>query len=231
MKMIKNDTIANSELKYFTPVAGIFVGVLLISNTVAGKFFSIGSLSFPSGVILFPVSYIFGDVLTEVYGYARSRRIIWTGVFAEILMAFFYWLVLILPPAAFWHGQEAYSVVLGQVPRTIVATITGYFAGEFTNSFILAKLKIITKGRYLWVRTIGSTIAGEGIDTVLFILIAFAGIMPGNELLKSIPAVYIFKVLYEILATPLTYIIVRFLKRKEGMDIYDYETNFSPFKW
>lgn len=146
-------------------------------------------------------------------------------------MAFFYWLVLILPPAAFWHGQEAYSVVLGQVPRTIVATITGYFAGEFTNSFILAKLKIITKGRYLWVRTIGSTIAGEGIDTVLFILIAFAGIMPGNELLKSIPAVYIFKVLYEILATPLTYIIVRFLKRKEGMDIYDYETNFSPFKW
>ena len=225
---MKNET---RELKYFTPIAGIFVAVLLISNTVAGKFFSVGSLSFPSGVILFPVSYIFGDVLTEVYGYERSRRIIWTGVFAEILMAFFYWLVLILPPAPFWHGQNAFSEVLSQVPRTVAATIAGYFAGEFTNSFILAKLKIITKGRYLWVRTIGSTIAGEGVDTVLFILIAFAGIMPGNELFKAIPAVYIFKVVYEILATPLTYIIVRFLKRKEGIDIYDYETNFSPFRW
>jgi hypothetical protein len=219
------------DLKYFTPIAGIFVGVLLISNTVAGKFFSIGNFSFPSGVMLFPVSYIFGDVLTEVYGYERSRRIIWTGVIAEILMALFYWLVLILPPAPFWHKQEAFSIVLGQVPRTIAATITGYFAGEFTNSFIMAKLKIFTKGRYLWVRTIGSTIAGEGIDTILFILIAFAGIMPGNELFKTIPAVYIFKVVYEILATPFTYIIVRFLKRKEGMDIYDYETNFSPFRW
>jgi hypothetical protein len=225
---MKNETL---ELKYFTPIAGLFVGVLLISNTVAGKFFAIGSLSIPSGVILFPVSYIFGDILTEVYGYERSRRIIWTGVFTEILMALFYWLVLILPPASFWHGQEAFSVVLGQVPRTVVATIAGYFAGEFTNSFIMAKLKIATKGRYLWVRTIGSTIAGEGIDTFLFIMIAFAGIMPGNELFKTIPAVYIFKVVYEILATPLTYVIVRFLKRKEGIDIYDYETNFSPFRW
>jgi hypothetical protein len=219
------------ELKYFTPIAGIFVAVLLISNTVAGKFFSIGSLSFPSGVILFPVSYIFGDVLTEVYGYERSRRIIWTGVFAEILMAFFYWLVIMLPPSDFWHNQQAYKVVLGQVPRTVVATIAGYFAGEFTNSFIMAKLKIVTKGRYLWVRTIGSTIAGEGIDTILFILIAFAGIMPANDLIKTIPAVYVFKVVYEILATPLTYVIVRFLKRKEGIDIYDFGTNFSPFRW
>jgi hypothetical protein len=221
----------NRELKYFTPIAGIFVGILLISNTVAGKFFSIGTLSFPSGVLLFPVSYIFGDVLTEVYGYERSRRIIWTGVIAEILMAFFYWVVLILPPASFWYNQEAYSVVLGQVPRTVIATITGYFAGEFTNSFIMAKLKIATRGRYLWARTIGSTIAGEGIDTVLFITIAFAGVMPSHELLKVIPAVYIFKVLYEVLATPLTYIIVRFLKRKEGIDIYDYDTKFSPFRW
>jgi queuosine precursor transporter len=225
---MKNET---RELKYFTPIAGIFVGVLLISNTVAGKFFSIGTLSFPAGVILFPVSYIFGDVLTEVYGYERSRRIIWTGVIAEILMALFYWLVLILPPAPFWHNQDAFSVVLSQVPRTVIAAITGYFAGEFTNSFIMAKLKIVTRGRYLWVRTIGSTIAGEGVDTVLFIIIAFAGVMPSHELLKAIPAVYIFKVLYEILATPLTYIIVRFLKRKEGIDIYDYDTNFSPFRW
>jgi hypothetical protein len=170
-------------------------------------------------------------VLTEVYGYERSRRIIWTGVFAEILMAFFYWLVIMLPPSDFWHNQQAYKVVLGQVPRTVVATIAGYFAGEFTNSFIMAKLKIVTKGRYLWVRTIGSTIAGEGIDTILFILIAFAGIMPANDLIKTIPAVYVFKVVYEILATPLTYVIVRFLKRKEGIDIYDFGTNFSPFRW
>ena len=133
------------ELKYFTPIAGLFIAVLLISNTVAGKFFSIGSLSFPSGVILFPVSYIFGDVLTEVYGYRRARRIIWTGFIAEIMMAFFYWVAIILPPAPFWHNQEAIAVILGQVPRIVVATITGYLAGEFTNSFILARLKIQNK--------------------------------------------------------------------------------------
>jgi queuosine precursor transporter len=221
----------SGEYKYFTPIAGIFVGILLISNTVAGKFFSIGSFSFPSGVILFPVSYIFGDVLTEVYGYKMSRRIIWTGMIAELLMAFFYTVVVLLPPAGFWHDQASFAVVLGQVPRTIAATITGYFAGEFTNSYIMARLKVATKGRYLWVRTIGSTIAGEGIDTMLFILIAFAGTIPSPELLKTIPAVYLFKVLYEIAATPLTYLIVNFLKKKEGVDIYDFETNFSPFRW
>jgi uncharacterized integral membrane protein (TIGR00697 family) len=219
------------ELKYFTPIAGLFIAILLISNTVAGKFFSIGPVSFPSGVILFPVSYIFGDVLTEVYGYRRARRIIWTGFTAEIMMAFFYWIAIILPPAPFWHNQEAITKILGQVPRIVVATITGYLAGEFTNSFILAKLKIITGGKHLWIRTIGSTIVGEGVDTVLFILIAFAGIVPANELLRSIPAVYIFKVLYEVAATPLTYAIVKFLKRKEGIDVYDYKTNFSPFKF
>jgi hypothetical protein len=219
------------ELKYFTTIAGLFIAILLISNTVAGKFFSIGSFSFPSGVILFPVSYIFGDVMTEVYGYGRARRIIWTGFAAEIIMAFFYWVAIILPPAPFWNNQESFSVILGQVPRIVVATITGYLAGEFTNSFILARLKIRTKGRHLWIRTISSTIAGEGVDTVLFIFIAFAGIIPLNELLKTIPAVYIFKVLYEIAATPLTYSIVRFLKRKEGIDVYDHNTNFSPFKF
>jgi uncharacterized integral membrane protein (TIGR00697 family) len=219
------------ELKYFTTIAGLFIAILLISNTVAGKFFSIGSFSFPSGVILFPVSYIFGDVMTEVYGYTRARRIIWTGFAAEIIMAFFYWVAIILPPAPFWNNQEAFSLILGQVPRIVVATITGYLAGEFTNSFILARLKIRTKGRHLWIRTISSTIAGEGVDTVLFIFIAFAGIIPINELLKSIPAVYIFKVLYEIAATPLTYAIVKLLKRKEGIDVYDYKTNFTPFKW
>lgn len=219
------------ELKYFTPIAGLFIAVLLISNTVAGKFFSIGSLSFPSGVILFPVSYIFGDVMTEVYGYNRARKIIWTGFIAEIMMAFFYWVAIILPPAPFWDNQEAITAILGQVPRIVLATITGYLAGEFTNSFILARLKIQTKGRHLWIRTISSTIAGEGVDTVLFIFIAFAGTIPLNDLLKSIPAVYIFKVVYEIAATPLTYAIVKFLKRKEGIDVYDYNTNFSPFKF
>jgi hypothetical protein len=136
-----------------------------------------------------------------------------------------------LPPAPFWNNQEAFSVILGQVPRIVVATITGYLAGEFTNSFILARLKIKTKGRHLWIRTISSTIAGEGVDTVLFIFIAFAGIIPLNEMLKTVPAVYVFKVLYEIAATPLTYAVVKFLKRKEGIDVYDYKTNFSPFKW
>jgi len=226
-----NNNSITKEFRYFTPVAGLFVAALLISNTTAGKLFQLGPFVFPGGIIVFPVSYIFGDILTEVYGYGRARRIIWTGFAAELLMVLVYWAVIALPPASFWPHQESISTILGQVPRIVIATIIGYLMGEFVNSYVLAKMKIWTKGKHLWTRTIGSTIAGEGVDTILFILIAFAGMYHGIDLVRTMISVYIFKVLYEILATPITYLIVGFLKKREGVDYYDYETDFTPFQW
>ena len=220
-----------AEYRYFTLVAGLFVATFLIANTTAAKLFQLGPLFFPGGIIIFPLSYIFGDVLTEVYGYARSRQIIWTGFAAEVLMAIAYAVVIALPPAPFWTHQAAFETVLGQVPRIVVGSIAGYLVGEFVNSFVLAKMKVWTKGRYLWSRTIGSTIAGEGVDTVFFILIAFGGVWPAGQLIITALSVYIFKVVYEILATPLTYLVVGFLKRHEGVDHYDIGTRFSPFRW
>lgn len=219
------------EFRFLVPVAGLFVAALMISNTIAVKIFALGPFYLPAGVIVFPVSYIFGDILTEVYGYARSRQVIWVGFIAVILMSFMYWLTIRLPPAPFWRHQESMKTIMEQVPRIVLATIIAYFAGEFTNAYVMAKMKILTKGKRLWMRTIGSTIAGEGIDSFLFMLIAFSGSFPFRELLRSIISVYIFKVFYEVLATPLTYIIVRFLKKAESIDYYDFDTKFSPFKW
>jgi len=219
------------EFRFLVPVAGVFVAALMISNTIAGKIFAIGPFYLPAGVIVFPVSYIFGDILTEVYGYARSRQIIWVGFSAVVLMSLMYWIAIKLPPAPFWQHQDSMTNILGQVPRIVLATIIAYFAGEFTNAYVLAKMKIMTKGKKLWTRTIGSTIAGEGIDSLLFILVAFSGSFPFRELIRSIISIYIFKVLYEVLATPLTYIIVRYLKKAEGIDHFDHDTTFSPFKW
>lgn len=219
------------EFRYLVPVAGIFVSALMISNTIAGKFFSIGPFSFPAGVIVFPVSYIFGDIITEVYGYARSRQIIWTGFAAVTLMSLVYWIAIKLPPAPFWPYQESMNEVLGQVPRIVLANIIAYFAGEFANSYVLAKMKILTKGKMLWTRTIGSTLVGEGLDSLLFMLIAFSGVISTSELVRSMISIYVFKVLYEVIATPLTYIVSGYLKKAEGIDHYDYNTAFSPFRW
>lgn len=219
------------QLKYFSFISTMFVVILMISNTVASKLFQLGPLVFTGAVLIFPLSYIFGDILTEVYGYSRSRKIIWTGFFALILMSFVYWLVGLLPPAVGWNNQQAYSLILGIVPRIVLASIIGYWVGEFANSYVLAKLKITTKGKYLWIRTIGSTIVGEGLDTTLFVLIGFYGTVPASILLAAIISGYLFKVFYEIIATPLTYRIVNLLKRKENMDVYDSNTKFNPFKW
>ena len=216
--------------KYFTIIASIFVSILVISNTIATKLFSLGPFIFTGAIFVFPISYIFGDILTEVYGYSKSRIIIWTGFFCLLFMSVIYWIVGLLPPAPGWNNQEAYQLILGVVPRIVFASFIGYWAGEFSNSFILAKIKIITKGKYLWVRTISSTIVGEGVDTALFISIAFFGILPNNILLIVGLSGYGFKVLFEIIATPITYAVVNFLKKKEGLDYYDYNTNFNPFK-
>jgi len=229
--MTNNDKESRREFRYFTPIAGLFVAALLISNTTAGKLIQLGTFTFPGGIIVFPISYIFGDILTEVYGYVRARRIIWTGFVAEIFMSLIYWAVIALPSAPFWPHQEAISAILGQVPRIVLATIMGYVSGEFVNSYIMAQMKMLTKGKYLWTRTIGSTVAGEGVDTILFISIAFAGVFPATELLRTMFSVYVFKVVYETIATPITYIIVGFLKKKESVDFYDHDTKFTPFQW
>jgi len=207
----------------------LFVTCLLISNMVAGKLITVLGKALPAAVILFPITYIFGDVLTEVYGFKRARLIIWTGFACNLLMAVIFMLVVALPYPEFWEQQEAYAVVLGMTPRVVVASLVGYFLGEFTNSAVLSKLKLLTRGKWLFSRTIGSTIVGEGIDTVVFITIAFAGTVSSSVLLSMIAAQYIFKVVYEILVTPLTYLVVGWVKKKEGVDVYDWGVKYNPF--
>ena len=219
------------EFYYLNLIGGLFVASLLISNTTSGKLWQLGKFTFPGGVLVFPLSYVFGDILTEVYGYARSRQVIWTGFAANLLMAFAYWAVITLPPASFWKNQDAFALTLGQVPRIVFASFLGYLIGEFANSFVLAKMKIWTQGRHLWTRTIGSTIVGQAVDTITFIGVSFGGVWPLKYLFVTAGSLYAFKVLYEIAATPITYAVVRFLKEKEQMNYYDINTNFSPFFW
>jgi uncharacterized integral membrane protein (TIGR00697 family) len=215
--------------KYYDLILGLFVAVLLISNVASSKVLDLGPFTFDGGTILFPISYIFGDILTEVYGYKRSRRVIWTGFFAAFLMSAVFIIVGKLPPAADWPNQEAYEKILGLTPRIVVASLIAYFAGEFSNSYTLAKMKIFSRGKWLWSRTIGSTIVGEGVDTLLFVFIAFYGVFPNNLLFSILISNYIFKVGFEVAFTPFTYLVVGFLKRKEHSDVYDYETDFNPF--
>ncbi len=216
--------------RYLDLITAAFVAVLIISNIASTKILALGPFTFDGGTILFPLAYIFGDVLTEVYGYSRSRRVIWTGFFWLALAAIIFGIVDVLPPAADFPNQAAFHTILGQTPRIVIASLIAYFAGEFSNSFVLAKLKIITKGRFLWVRTIGSTLVGEGIDSALFILIAFLGELPSDLLLAVIVSNYVFKVGVEVLFTPLTYAAVNTLKKAEDEDYYDYTTDFNPLK-
>ncbi|MCR4368786.1 MAG: queuosine precursor transporter [archaeon] len=218
------------ETKYLSIITGSFVAVLLISNIASTKIALIGPLVLDGGTILFPLAYIFGDILTEVYGYARARKVIWTGFFAALVMSIVFAIVSVLPSAPGWENQAAYEAILGVVPRIVLASLIAYFAGEFSNSFVLAKMKIWSKGKALWQRTIGSTLIGQGIDTAIFSLIAFYGVFPNEILIAIIISNYIFKVGVEVVFTPATYAIVGFLKKAEGMDVYDYKTDFSPFK-
>lgn len=215
--------------RYLDFITAAFVAVLLISNVASTKIVAFGPLSFDGGTLLFPLAYIFGDVLTEVYGYARSRRVIWTGFFWLVMAALVFAIVDWLPPAGDWPNQDAFSAILGQTPRIVAASLMAYFAGEFANSFVLAKMKIATEGRWLWTRTIGSTLVGEGIDTVVFVLVAFYGVLPNELLWAVLVSNYIFKVGVEVLFTPVTYRVVAFLKRAEREDYYDVDTDFNPF--
>jgi queuosine precursor transporter len=211
----------------FLVITAVFVTCLIAANVIAVKIISLGPLLLPAAIVVFPVSYIFGDILTEVYGYRRARRVIWLGFLCNLLFVFFTWVGKLLPPAAFWGGQPAYESILGYAPRLLAASFLGYLVGEFANSFILARMKVMTRGRWLWTRTISSTIIGEGLDTVIFIIVAFAGTS------AFLPALILYhwlsKTAIEVLATPFTYGIVGYLKKRESVDVYDTTTNFNPF--
>jgi uncharacterized integral membrane protein (TIGR00697 family) len=213
---------------WYVVIASVFVTCLLTANIMAVKLISPFGFLVPAGIIIFPLSYLFGDVLTEVYGYAAARHVIWLGFACNLLAVVAFSLGGLAPAAPFWHDQAAYETILGFTPRLLLASFIAYLVGEFVNSFVLAKLKIATKGRWLWTRTISSTLVGEGLDTLIFISIAFWGIIPSQLLLTTILTQWIFKVLYEVVATPFTYLVVGFLKRREQLDMYDYRTNFSP---
>jgi len=228
--MTKKETSSPNRFHYFDILGMAFVAVLLVSNIAAQKLFAFGPFTFTAGILVFPIAYIFGDVLTEVYGYARSRRVIWMGFAANAFMTVVLVIAVYLPPADGWPLQREFAAVLGFVPRIVVASMIGYCAGEFSNSYVLAKMKVRMGGKRLWMRTIGSTLVGEGVDTALFVFIAFYGVLPTNVIVATIISGYIFKVVYEIIITPFTYMIVGALKRREGVDFFDRRTNFNPFR-
>ncbi len=219
------------QFRTFDFVMAAFVTVLLLSNVIgAGKVAVIHGWEFGAGILFFPLSYVLGDVLTEVYGYARARRCIWAGFAAMIFMAVMSLIVVRLPPAAGWTGQAAYESVFGAVPRIVAASITAFWAGEFVNSYVLARMKIWTQGRMLWSRTISSTVFGQAIDSLIFYPLAFYGVWSNQQLLVVMATQWLLKVSWEVLLTPATYVIVGWLKRHEGVDLFDEGTDFDPFK-
>lgn len=219
----------NTNFKYLTTLSVFFVAVLLISNVASTKIVELWGLTFDGGTLLFPLSYIFADILTEVYGYKKTRATIWLGFISAAVMSLVFIVVGALPAAPDWGNQEAYNAILGLTPMIVAGSLVAYFCGEFSNSFILAKMKIWSEGRHLWMRTIGSTLVGQAIDSMLFILIAFGAVLPGSLLMSLIISNYIFKVAVEILFTPVTYKVVNALKVREGVDTYDRDINFNPF--
>ena len=217
------------DYHHYEQLVHIFVVILLISNLVAPKICQIGPFKISGAMLLFPITYIFGDIFTEVYGYAGSRRAIWTGFFASGLMAVLAKVIVLLPAAPDWTNQEAYATVFNFVPRVVIASLIAFCAGEFVNSYVMAKMKLFTDGRHLWTRTVGSTVAGQAVDTTVVIVITFAGTQSLAVIANLIVSGYFAKVIYEVVATPLTYLVVNSLKKSEGVDVFDKGTDFSPF--
>ena len=213
---------------WFVIAVAVFITCLITANITAVKLVNVFGLVLPAAIVIFPVSYVFGDILTEVYGYRQARRVIWLGFLCNLIAVLAIWLGQVLPPASFWSGQAAYERILGYTPRLLLASFLAYLLGEFANAIVMAKMKIATKGRWLWSRTIGSTLIGEGLDSLVFMTIAFVGEIPTTELASAIVTQWLAKSAYEACVTPLTYAAVNFLKRRERLDVYDYDTRFNP---
>lgn len=217
--------------RLFMCIGIIFVTCLLLSNLIAGKMWAVTpDITLPAAVILFPLTYIIGDVFTEVYGFRKARTIIWLGFACSFFAVLIYLVTIGLPHPGYWENQDAYAIVMGTTPRVAVASFAGYLFGEFSNSIILSKLKVATKGKNLWIRTILSTVVGEGLDSVIFIMISFWGTMENSVVLKMILFQYLFKVSYEVLFTPVTYLVVKTIKRAEGIDVYDEGLRYNLIK-
>ncbi len=214
--------------RWFVLVVAIFVTCLITANITAVKLMNFFGQPLPVAIVIFPISYICGDVLTEVYGYRQARRVIWLGFFCNLIAVAAIYLGQLLPAASFWDGQAAYERILGYTPRILIASFLAYLVGEFANSFVLAKMKIATNGRWLWTRTIASTLVGQGLDSLVFITVAFLGMIPLSGLAAAVATQWLVKSIYEALVTPLTYRAVNFLKRQEGLDVYDTDTRFNP---
>ncbi|MET0553290.1 MAG: queuosine precursor transporter [Vicinamibacteria bacterium] len=230
MSTTKGDAGPSRTYRYYDLVMAAFVTVLLCANLIgASKVATLGGFTFGAGVLFFPISYVFGDVLTEVYGYARARKVVWAGFGAMIFASFMSVVILAFPPAAGWPHQAAFETVFGGTWRIVGASLVAYFSGEFCNSFVLAKLKVRTEGRFLWLRTIGSTVVGEAVDSLIFYPLAFLGIWSADLVLKVMLTNYALKVLWEVVMTPATYVVVNFLKRAEHEDYFDRNTEFTPF--
>ncbi|WP_458733028.1 queuosine precursor transporter [Sphingobium xenophagum] len=231
VQKIDADALGGRPLRYFDFVMAAFVVILLLSNLIgAAKLSTLGGVTFGAGILFFPLGYVIGDVLTEVYGYARARRCVWAGFVAMLFMALMSWMVVVLPPAPGWPGQDAYESVFGNTWRIVFASLIAFWAGEFANSFVLARMKVLTQGRHLWMRTIGSTVVGQGVDSLLFYPLAFYGQWSNAQVLTVMVTNWAMKVFWEMLLTPVTYGVVNMLKRREGLDVYDQGTNFTPFR-
>ena len=227
----REPSIGEKVSPWFVMIVALFITCLITANIIAVKLISLYGFILPAAILIFPLSYIIGDVLTEVYGYRQSRRVIWLGFFCNFITVVAILIGQMLPPASFWDGQASYERILGYAPRLLFASFLAYLVGEFSNAFVLAKMKIATKGRWLWLRTIGSTLIGQGLDSAIFITLAFVGTIPLNALFSAVVIQWLAKSLYEAVVTPLTYVVVAFLKRKEGLDVYDRDTKFNPFSW
>ena len=231
VRKIDAQALSGRPMRYFDFFIAAFVAILLLSNLIgAAKLSTVGGFTFGAGILFFPLGYVLGDVLTEVYGYARARRCVWAGFAAMLFMALMSWVVVKLPPAEGWPDQKAYEAVFGNTWRIVFASLAAFWAGELANSFVLAKMKLLTEGRHLWMRTIGSTIVGQGVDSLLFYPLAFVGVWSNPQVLTVMVTNWMLKVAWEAVLTPLTYLVVNGLKRAEGLDVYDEGTDFTPFR-
>ncbi|RZO68177.1 MAG: VUT family protein [Parvularculaceae bacterium] len=230
--------LSTHRFKYYDFAMAAFVAILICSNLIGAaklvQFFELNIFGwnagvFGAGILFFPLSYVLGDVLTEIYGYARARRVVWAGFAAVLFMAFMSWVVVAMPPAPGWDGQSAYEQVFGLTPRIVLASIAAFWAGELSNAFVMARMKVMSGGKHLWQRTIGSTIVGQGVDSLIFYPVAFLGIWTPSQVVTVLITNYLLKVLWEVVLTPVTYRLVAFLKRAEGVDVYDRDTDFTPF--